>query len=80
MVLPMGEIAMTPDKTQAVMENATSPEEIRAFEYGFEAGRKKEREHCNGVIQKFWRIFFQRGWTFEDIDALLLRVKEGDKP
>ena len=46
----------------------------------FEAGRIAEREHCSNVIKTFWRTFFVRDWTLDDIDALLLRVKEGDRP
>lgn len=63
-----------------MMTEQSTPEEIAIFELGFMAGQKKERQYCNEQIQKFWRTFFRRDWTMEDIDALLLRVKEEDRP
>lgn len=61
-------------------QTTISSEEIKAYNDGFEAGRNTERKHNGEVVCEFWRTFFRRDWTLEDIDALLLRVKEGDKP
>lgn len=52
----------------------------KLYDDGFADGRMIEREHCNNAVKQFWRTFFTRDWTMDDIDALLLRVKEGDRP